>query len=96
MRGVSADNNRDRSAAKNNASFHAVFNHTSRFRITQPDLALLLLQVWDKNKAADVVCAFACRRVSSLRTGVHSWPLLLPEGDAAGAASLLVRVEWQN
>lgn len=96
VRGVAADNNRDRSAVKTNATFHALFNHTSRFRVTQPDLALLLLQVWDKNKGADLVTAFTCRRVSSLRTGVHSWPLLLPEGDAAGAASLLVRIEWQN
>jgi phosphatidylinositol phospholipase C, delta len=95
VRGVDADNNRERTPTKNDSSFHAVFNHTVRFKIAQPELAFLLLHVWDKDLSRDDIIAYGCERVSLLREGTHSWQLLLPNGDSAGAATLLVRIEWQ-
>lgn len=96
IRGVAADCERVRTPSKSDSAFHAVFNHTARFKITQPELAFLLLHVWDKDISRDDIIAYACERVSLLREGTRSWQLLLPNGDPAGAATLLVRVEWQQ
>lgn len=96
VRGVPADCNRSRTSSKTDEALHAIFNHTARFKITQPETAFLLLHVWDKDLASDDLIAFACARVSLLREGTRSWQLLRPDGDPAGAASLLVRIEWEK
>lgn len=95
VRGVAADCNRSRTSSKTDEALHAVFNHTTRFKITQPESAFLLLHVWDKDLASDDLIAFACARVSLLRVGTHSWQLLRPDGEPAGAATLLVRIDWE-
>jgi phosphatidylinositol phospholipase C delta len=95
VRGVAADCNRSRTSSKTDEALHAVFDYTTRFKITQPESAFLLLHVWDKDLASDDLIAFACARVSLLRVGTHSWQLLRPDGEPAGAATLLVRIDWE-
>jgi Ca2+-dependent lipid-binding protein len=92
--GAKEDTRRFHTRTVYNNGFNPNFDQTFTFELYAPEVALLLLEVWDKDKfSKDDLLGYAGCSVSALRKGYRAINLLGKSHNQLEEASLFVHVE---
>lgn len=93
VHGVGNDNGHEKTKVIDNNGFNPVWDTTMNFKIERPDLAQILLQVFDEDKLSkNDFIAYAALPVTSLREGYRSVHLYNAKSQPFEESSLLIHV----
>jgi len=92
--GVGNDTHRSVTKTVNNNGFNPVWNETISFTVERPDIAIVLIQVFDEDKLSkDDFVAQSAIPVANLREGYRSVQLYNNKSDVYADSSLLIHVK---
>ncbi|XP_004500489.1 phosphoinositide phospholipase C 6 [Cicer arietinum] len=93
--GVAADSVKKKTSVKMN-NWHPIWDEEFEFSLTVPELALLRIEVKDKNQTQDNFAGQTCLLVSELRHGFRSVPLYDTKGKKFTSVKLLLRFHFKT
>ena len=97
--GVSIDHEQHKTRVIDNNGFNPIWNETKTFKITNPDVAILTIEVFDSDLTTSEFIAFSSAPVSCIRQGLRCCQLTDANGKREGDfqyASLLVHIKIEN
>ena len=77
-------------------TWYPVWDEELKFELRVPELALLRIEVKDKDKGKDDFAGQTCLPVSELRQGFRSVPLFDPKGRKFKSVKLLMRFKIET
>ncbi|KAI5407613.1 hypothetical protein KIW84_053751 [Lathyrus oleraceus] len=93
--GVGADSVKKKTSVKTD-NWYPVWDEEFEFRLTVPELALLRIEVKDKDKTTDDFAGQTCLPVSELKCGFRSVPLCDLKGKKFNSVKLLLRFQLET
>ena len=97
--GALADHEQHKTRVIDNNGFNPIWNETKTFKITNPDVAILTIEVFDSDLTTSEFIAFSSAPVSCIRQGLRCCQLTDANGKREGDfqyASLLVHIKIEN
>eukprot|EP00759_Apiculatamorpha_spiralis_P035250 PhF_6_TR36149/c5_g1_i1/m.52548 len=80
----------------NNNGWHPVWNEATALRVTQPEMALVVLRVWDSDIGTDDFIGESIAPLDMIRGGFRSVPLKDAQGHALLDARLLIHISIEK
>jgi len=97
LKGVAADEASTKTKRHNNNGFNPEWNHKHTFKVSRPELAVLLFVIWDHDllTANDLIAQYALP-LKSLKEGIRSIDLKGRGAESLNPATLLIRTKVLN
>ena len=97
IHGIPADHKVLYTETRDDNGFNPVWNESKQFKVTCPELALVLFRVVDNDSwARDVTVAEYCLPLSCMQTGYRMVALRDVEGNRIGPTGLLIHISIDN